>query len=116
MARRLRQSAAMLPAWLTRNDCRCCRWWAWLCVLCCPHRTDEFRKNLILTGNISGLTTEKFNAMAQSMADVSGITRGAAAEALTAMAASGTSAQTPLAADKIRAAVRKAGGPAVAEP
>jgi Phage-related minor tail protein len=77
---------------------------------------DEFRKNLILTGNISGLTTDKFNAMAQSMANVSGITRGAAAEALTAMAASGS-----IGADSIERLTKsalqfeKAGGPAVAE-
>ena len=34
---------------------------------------DEFKKNLILTGNISGLTADKFNAMAQSMANISGL-------------------------------------------
>jgi phage-related minor tail protein len=77
---------------------------------------DEFKKNLILTGNISGITTDKFNAMAASMANISGITRGAAAEALTAMAASGN-----IGADSIERLTRsalqfeKAGGQAVAD-
>jgi len=77
---------------------------------------DEFKKNLILTGNISGITADKFNAMAQSMANISGITRGAAAEALTAMAASGN-----IGAESIERLTRsalqfeKAGGPAVAD-
>jgi phage-related minor tail protein len=77
---------------------------------------DEFKKNLILTGNISGITADKFNAMAQSMANIGGITRGAAAEALTAMAASGN-----IGAESIERLTRsalqfeKAGGPAVAD-
>ena len=77
---------------------------------------DEFKKNLILTGNTSGITTDKFNAMAASMANISGITRGAAAEALTAMAASGN-----IGADAIerltRSAIQfeKAGGQAIAD-
>ena len=77
---------------------------------------DEFKKNLILTGNISGITTEKFNAMAQSMANIGGITRGAAAEALTAMAASGNiSADSIERLTKSALQFEKAGGPAVAE-
>ena len=77
---------------------------------------DEFKKNLILTGNISGLTADKFNAMAQSMSSVSGITRGAAAEALTAMAASGNiSADSIERLTKSALQFEKAGGPAVAE-
>lgn len=77
---------------------------------------DEFRKNLILTGNASGLTTDKFNAMAQSMANIGGITRGAAAEALTAMAASGNiGAESIERLTKTAIQFEKAGGPAVAE-
>ena len=77
---------------------------------------DEFKKNLVLTGNISGITTDKFNAMAAAMSNISGITRGAAAEALTAMAASGNIGATSI--QKLTEAAlkfEKAGGPAVAE-
>jgi phage-related minor tail protein len=77
---------------------------------------DEFKKNLVLTGNISGITTDKFNAMAAAMSNISGITRGAAAEALTAMAASGNIGSASI--QKLTEAAlkfEKAGGPAVAE-
>ena len=77
---------------------------------------DEFKKNLVLTGNISGITTDKFNAMAAAMGNISGITRGAAAEALTAMAASGNISAASI--QKLTEAAlkfEKAGGPAVAE-
>lgn len=78
--------------------------------------SDEFRKNLILTGNASGITADKFNSMAAAMGNVSGITRGAAAEALTAMAASGNIGATSI--QKLTEAAlkfEKAGGPAVAD-
>ncbi|MDQ5907515.1 MAG: hypothetical protein QG590_2000, partial [Pseudomonadota bacterium] len=77
---------------------------------------DEFKKNLVLTGNISGITTDKFNSMAAAMGNISGITRGAAAEALTAMAASGNIGSASI--QKLTEAAlkfEKAGGPAVAE-
>ena len=77
---------------------------------------DEFKKNLVLTGNVSGITTDKFNSMAAAMDNISGITRGAAAEALTAMAASGNIGATSI--QKLTEAAlkfEKAGGPAVAE-
>ena len=77
---------------------------------------DEFKKNLVLTGNVSGITTDKFNSMAAAMGNISGITRGAAAEALTAMAASGNIGATSI--QKLTEAAlkfEKAGGPAVAE-
>ena len=54
--------------------------------------------------------------MAQSMSNISGITRGAAAEALTAMAASGNiSADSIERLTKSALQFEKAGGPAVAE-
>jgi phage-related minor tail protein len=77
---------------------------------------DEFKKNLVLTGNASGITTDKFNSMAAAMGNISGITRGAAAEALTAMAASGNIGSASI--QKLTEAAlkfEKAGGPAVAE-
>lgn len=77
---------------------------------------DEFRKNLILTGNAAGLTVDKFNTMAASLGNLSGITQGAASEALTQMAASGNISATSI--EKLtQAAIQfeKAGGPAVAD-
>ena len=77
---------------------------------------DEFKKNLILTGNISGLTTDRFNEMAKAMDGLSGITRGGAAEALTAMAASGNIGAGSI--ERLTAAALKlesAGGPAIAD-
>ena len=102
--------------WLSVH--RCCGSYRrhWLCCLRWLDRDGRVQKNLILTGNISGITTDKFNAMAASMANINGITRGAAAEALTAMAASGN-----IGADAIeritRSAIQfeKAGGQAIAD-
>ena len=77
---------------------------------------DEFKKNLVLTGNVSGITTDKFNSMAAAMGNISGITRGAAAEALTAMAASGNIGSASI--QKLTEAAlkfEKAGGPAIAD-
>ena len=78
--------------------------------------SDEFRKNLILTGNASGLTVDRFNAMAKAMSNVAGITQGGAAEALTAMAASGnitTDSIQRLTATALQ--LERVGGPAVAD-
>lgn len=77
---------------------------------------DEFRKNLILTGNASGMTVDKFNQMTAAIAGLSGVTRGAAAEALTAMAASGNVGAESL--QRFTAAalqLKSAGGTAVAD-
>ena len=77
---------------------------------------DEFRKNLILTGNTSGITVDKFNRLAAAISATTGATRGASAEALTAVAASGNIAASSM--ERLTAsAVRfeRAGGQAVAD-
>ena len=77
---------------------------------------DEFKKNLILTGNVSGLTVNRFQEMAAALGDMSGITRGAAAEALTTMAASGNiSAASIQNLTQAALQMERAGGPAVAD-
>lgn len=77
---------------------------------------DEFRRNLILTGNVSGLTANRFQEMTAALDDMSGVTRGAAAEALTTMAASGNIGAASIQ-SLTEAALRmeRAGGPAVAD-
>lgn len=78
--------------------------------------TDEFKKNLILTGNVSGMTIEKFGNMSIALGNLAGVTRGAASEALTAMAASGNIGSESI--QQLTAAalqMERAGGPAVAE-
>lgn len=77
---------------------------------------DEFKRNLILTGNASGLTVDRFNQVTASLDNLSGVTRGAAAEALTTMAASGNIGAESI--ERLTTAALKmehAGGPAVAE-
>ena len=78
--------------------------------------TDEFRKNLILTGNTTGLTVDKFSQLTAALDGLDGVTRGGAAEALTAMAASGNISADAI--ERLTASALKlerAGGPAVAE-
>ena len=77
---------------------------------------DEFKKNLILTGSATGLTVDKFNQLAAALDGLDGVTRGGAAEALTAMAASGNISADAI--ERLTASALKlerAGGPAVAE-
>lgn len=77
---------------------------------------DEFKKNLILTGNVSGITLNKFNELAASLDGLDGVTRGGAAEALTAIAASGNisaDAIGRLTASALK--LERAGGQAVAD-
>ena len=77
---------------------------------------DEFRKNLILTGSTTGLTVDKFNQLTAALDGLDGVTRGGAAEALTAMAASGNISADAI--ERLTASALKlerAGGPAVAE-
>lgn len=77
---------------------------------------DEFKRNLILTGNVSGLTANRFQEMAAALDDMSGVTRGAAAEALTTMAASGDiSAASIQSLTEAALRMERAGGPAVAD-
>ena len=78
--------------------------------------TDEFRKNLILTGSTTGLTVDKFNQLTAALDGLDGVTRGGAAEALTAMAASGNISADAI--ERLTASALKlerAGGPAVAD-
>jgi phage-related minor tail protein len=56
--------------------------------------SEAFNKALILTGNYAGLTTTKLVALQTTVAAATGGTKGAAAEALTAFAASGQLAST----------------------
>ena len=56
--------------------------------------SEAFNKALILTGNYAGLTTTKLVALQNTVAAATGGTKGAAAEALTAFAASGQLAST----------------------
>jgi phage-related minor tail protein len=56
--------------------------------------SEAFNKALILTGNYAGLTTTKLAALQTTVAAATGGTKGAAAEALTAFAASGQLAST----------------------
>lgn len=77
---------------------------------------DDFKRNLILTGNASGMTVDRFNQSAAALDNLSGVTRGAAAEALTVMAASGNIGAESI--ERLTAAaltMEHAGGPAVAE-
>ena len=77
---------------------------------------DEFRKNLVLTGNAAGLTVDRFNAMSKAIGGIDGVTRGAAAEALTAMAASGNIGAASI--ERLTTTAlrfQQAGGPAVAD-
>lgn len=77
---------------------------------------DEFKRNLILTGNASGLTVDRFNQATVALDNLSGVTRGAAAEALTIMAASGNIGAESI--ERLTASalqMEHAGGPAVAE-
>lgn len=50
---------------------------------------DAYRKALILTGNAAGTTTAQMAAMAESISKSAGITKGAAASALTEFASTG---------------------------
>ena len=56
--------------------------------------SEAFNKALILTGNYAGLTTTKLVALQTTVAAATGGTKGAAAEALAAFAASGQLAST----------------------
>jgi len=56
--------------------------------------SEAFNKALILTGNYAGLTTTKLVALQSTVAAATGGTKGAAAEALAAFAASGQLAST----------------------
>lgn len=78
------------------------------------NEVDEFQKNLILTGNAGGLSVEKFNDMTRAMRDFSGVTRGAAAEAITAMSASvNISSESMQRLATTAAQLQRAGGPAI---
>lgn len=51
--------------------------------------TFEFSKAILFTGNAAGVTKDQLRQMAEEMDEIGGTTRGAASEALTALAASG---------------------------
>lgn len=57
---------------------------------------EEYRKALASTGNAAGVTVDRLSGMAASMDQVAGQTKGQAAEALRAMAATGKVARASL--------------------
>ena len=81
-----------------------------------PAPRPTIPQNLILTGSTTGLTVDKFNQLTAALDGLDGVTRGGAAEALTAMAASGNISADAI--ERLTASALKlerAGGPAVAE-
>lgn len=77
---------------------------------------DEIRSALALTGNQTGVTAGMVNALAKDLGDLSNVTRGQAAEALTLFVQAGVRGEGMLR-RLAEAAIRleQAGGPAVAE-
>jgi len=78
--------------------------------------TDNYRKALINTGNAAGTTVGQMQASAQAIAATTRITQSAAAEAITALAATGSVAGSQLQRfGQVTAEVAHATGAAVAE-
>jgi phage-related minor tail protein len=77
---------------------------------------QDFNRALVLTGNISGVTGEQLNGLAERLDNVAGVTRSQAAEALTIFAELGIRGQESLG-RFTEAALRleQAGGPAIEE-
>lgn len=71
--------AALLFAWVKGRD-----------------EAAEFNRNILMTGNQSGVTASQLNGMAASLGNLSGITRGQAAEALNTFVQAGVAGEAKL--------------------
>jgi hypothetical protein len=78
--------------------------------------SEEMARAVILTGNAAGTTTGQMQAYARTVAEATGATRGAAADAITQLTATGKVSSEMLG-RTAEAAVRlqRAGGPAIAD-